>query len=132
MYNVAIIGAGKRMKDVVPLILEREDFTLKAICDNDVEAAKERFKEFEGVNFFTDVEEMLESEDFDGVFIGSRCSSHTDYAILCAKKNIPIFLEKPVCVNEEQLKRLDFPMDRIDNIDGRLPLFRFAEFKKRL
>ena len=25
----------------------------------------------------------------------------------------------------EQLKRINFPMDRIDNIDGRLPTFRF-------
>ena len=33
---------------------------------------------------------------------------------------------------EEQLARLDFPMDRIDNIDGRVPSFRFAEFKKHL
>ena len=33
---------------------------------------------------------------------------------------------------EEQLKRIDFPMERIDNIDGRLPSFRFTEFKKRL
>lgn len=33
---------------------------------------------------------------------------------------------------EEQLKRIDFPYDRIDNIDGRLPKFRFAEIKKRL
>ena len=33
---------------------------------------------------------------------------------------------------EEQLKRIDFPYDRIDNIDGRLPKFRFAEVKKRL
>ena len=33
---------------------------------------------------------------------------------------------------EEQLARLDFPMDRIDNIDGRFPSFRFAEFKKHL
>lgn len=31
---------------------------------------------------------------------------------------------------EEQLKRVNFPMDRIDNIDGRLPNFRFAEYKK--
>lgn len=131
MYNVAIIGAGKRMKDVVPLILEREDFTLKAICDNDVEAAKERFKEFEGVNFFTDVEEMLESEDFDGVFIGSRCSSHTDYAILCAKKNIPIFLEKPVCVNEEQLKRLEaLPKEYDKKVVVSFPLRKSAIVRK--
>lgn len=33
---------------------------------------------------------------------------------------------------EEQLARLHFPMDRIDNIDGRLPAFRFAQFKKRM
>ena len=33
---------------------------------------------------------------------------------------------------EEQLAKIDFPMERIDNIDGRLPTFRFAEFKKRL
>ncbi len=33
---------------------------------------------------------------------------------------------------KEQLAKIDFPMDRIDNIDGRLPTFRFAEFKKRL
>ena len=33
---------------------------------------------------------------------------------------------------EEQLKRIDFPMDRIDNIDGKYPNFRFAEFKKHL
>ncbi len=31
---------------------------------------------------------------------------------------------------EEQLARLNFPMDRIDNIDGRTPNFRFAAFKK--
>ncbi len=31
-----------------------------------------------------------------------------------------------------QLGRLNFPLDRIDNIDGRLPNFRFKEFKQRL
>ena len=33
---------------------------------------------------------------------------------------------------DEQLARINFPMDRIDNIDGRYPSFRFAEFKKHL
>ena len=33
---------------------------------------------------------------------------------------------------EAQLSRLQFPMERIDNIDGRLPNFRFTEFKKHL
>ena len=33
---------------------------------------------------------------------------------------------------EEQLARVNFPLDRIDNIDGRTPTFRFTEFKKRM
>ncbi len=33
---------------------------------------------------------------------------------------------------EEQLARVEFPLDRIDNIDGRTPSFRFAEYKKHL
>lgn len=33
---------------------------------------------------------------------------------------------------EAQLSRIDFPMERIDNIDGRYPAFRFAQFKKSL
>ena len=32
---------------------------------------------------------------------------------------------------QEQLARLNFPMDRIDNIDGRFPAFRFKEYKNR-
>ncbi len=31
---------------------------------------------------------------------------------------------------EEQLKRIAFPLERIDNIDGRRPVFRFSEYKK--
>ena len=33
---------------------------------------------------------------------------------------------------KEQLERVNFPLDRIDNIDGRTPTFRFAEYKKRM
>jgi len=33
---------------------------------------------------------------------------------------------------EEQLKRLNFPLERIDNIEGRYPRFRFAEYKSHM
>lgn len=32
---------------------------------------------------------------------------------------------------DEQLERVKIPRDRIDNIDGRLPNFRFREYKER-
>jgi putative hydrolase len=33
---------------------------------------------------------------------------------------------------EEQLSRLNFPVERIDNVDGRLPDFRFTAYKKKM
>ena len=33
---------------------------------------------------------------------------------------------------EKMIKRLDFPTDRIMNVDGRLPEFRFKKFKDKL
>jgi putative hydrolase len=32
---------------------------------------------------------------------------------------------------EELIKRVDFPLDRIKNIDGRIPTLRFSEYKKK-
>ena len=37
-----------------------------------------------------------------------------------------------VKIAEELFGELSFPMDRIDNIDGKTPTFRFAEFKKKM
>ncbi|MBQ8885477.1 MAG: PHP domain-containing protein [Clostridia bacterium] len=35
-------------------------------------------------------------------------------------------------ISEEQILRVGVPLERIDNIDGRLPAFRFNEYKKRM
>jgi len=32
---------------------------------------------------------------------------------------------------EELIKRVDFPLERIMNIDGKIPTRRFAEYKKK-
>ena len=37
-----------------------------------------------------------------------------------------------IAIAMQQIERVGVPLDRIDNIDGRTPNFRFAEFKKRL
>lgn len=62
--------------------------------------------EFAQTVFYETAEEMLEKERLDGVLIGTRCNQHTKYAELVFQKKIPLFLEKPVCINEEQYQRL--------------------------
>lgn len=49
---------------------------------------------------------MLDQEKLDGVFIGTRDSLHTEMAIKVIERGLPLFLEKAISTNMEDLKRL--------------------------
>lgn len=115
--NIGIIGCGLRARVMLKSLFDCErDFKITAIVDEDILRVKEdlnRLKknlkqEFnvEDITFYENEDEMLEKEELDGVIIGTRCSTHTDLAIKVMKKQLPLFLEKPVAINIEQLKRL--------------------------
>lgn len=59
------------------------------------------------VTFYQSAEEMLEKETLDGVMIGTNCDTHTHFAKMVMDKNIPLFLEKPVGICEEDIKILE-------------------------
>ena len=108
MLKLGVIGYGVRMRSVVKDILECGGVTLCAVADPDPEVIKlgmEKSKHGECAYYKT-AEEMLESEELDGVCVGTRCSLHTKYAIEVAKRGIPLFLEKPVSTTYSDLERL--------------------------
>ncbi len=105
MYNICVIGGGLRICHLVKQISEEKDFNVTALCDPKGKDAL-LVEEFPDITLYTDAEEMIEKEKPHGIMIGTRCSMHTQYAMLCAKHNIPMFLEKPVCTNEEDKERL--------------------------
>lgn len=108
MKRVGIIGYGNRMKDIVSNLLKTNQAEIAAVADVNVEQARKN-AEANGVKdckFYSSAEEMLEKEKLDGVCIGTRCSLHTHYALMVARKRIPMFLEKPVCTSYEDLNRL--------------------------
>lgn len=107
MLKLGIIGFGKRAGDVWKTLNTFGVCALTAVADPRAEELKaERGEEFPLCHWYTDGEEMLKNESLDGVLIGTRCNLHTEYALLVAKYNLPLFLEKPVCITEEELERL--------------------------
>ena len=109
MLKLGVIGYGTRINTIVKLLVNSGEVKLAAVMDVDTDAVKEKYIEpngFENVNYYTDAEKMLENEKLDGICIGTRCSLHTHYAMLVAKYNIPLFLEKPVCTTYKDLDRL--------------------------
>jgi len=55
---------------------------------------------------YADADEMLDNEQLDGVMVGTRCSLHAQMALKVLKRNIPLFLEKPIATNYEDLDAL--------------------------
>ena len=108
MLKIGVIGYGNRITTIVDKLISTGEVMLVAITDIRNGEIRDTLgkKGVEGVTLYTDAEEMMQKESLDGVLIGTRCSTHTDYAVKVSKFGLPLFLEKPVCTNEVDLARL--------------------------
>lgn len=106
MKHIGFIGYGLRSETMMGAFRSVEaDFTVLAIADprwRELAPRLEADPRFDHVTFYDDADTMLEREDLDGVFIGTRCSLHTHYACKVLDRNLPLFLEKPVSMCREQ------------------------------
>lgn len=111
MKNLAVVGFGARaegmLRNLNTFDLETQ---VTAVVDKDPDGAKMRLKgagfDPDRATFYPDVDAMLSHASVDGVVIATNCNTHTDFAIQAMKYNLPILLEKPVAVTDDQLERL--------------------------
>lgn len=132
MINLGIIGYGVRVDMLMdPLFSLPYDIKIKAITDTHPErvrmlmlknGTKKEMHDMEidkidgllreckmdpdEITFYDDADEMMDREELDGIIIGTNCNTHTYFAKKVLERNIPLFLEKPVATDLEQLKEL--------------------------
>lgn len=117
MKKIGIIGLGSRMNDII-----RNEFkyfpelSVVAITDINMEKTKERIENLtsldgEKIHLYEDATEMLDKEKLDGVFVATRCDLHKKFAVEVLKRNIPLFLEKPVVQDIEDYYELKKSVD---------------------
>ena len=110
MKKIAFIGYGLRSLTMMKAFRALEaDIAVSAVADPRYEQIREENRDdpyFAGARYYADAEELLAREEPDGVFIGTRCSLHTPLACRVLEREIPLFLEKPVCISREQYEAL--------------------------
>jgi predicted dehydrogenase len=111
MIRLGVIGYGHRASGMTDLMAKQhEQVRVTAIADPRWEslksAAKERGHDPDLIRFYADADEMLSKADIDAVYIGTRCSKHAGMAVKVLKTGLPLFLEKPVATNMEDLSAL--------------------------
>ncbi len=78
---------------------------LSAVCDLDSQKSKEHGERY-SVNHYTSLNELLAVEEFDGAFVATPTSTHTDITkkLLDAKKHV--FVEKPMTYKSQDGQEL--------------------------
>lgn len=111
MLKIGVIGFGGRIQGMIDLMQKLgEETIITAITDirNDEikKQLKAQGKDVQSIKFYTDADEMLDKEQLNGVMIGTRCSLHAKMGMKVLNRNIPLFLEKPVATNMNDLMAL--------------------------
>ena len=134
--KIAFLGYGLRSKTMLQAFREIEaDISVAAVADPRWEQIKEENAGdplFAEARYFENADALLGGCEPDGVFIGTRCPLHTPLAVEVLKRDIPLFLEKPVCISEAQYRTLrEAAEGKLDRAVVSFPL-RVADITVRL
>jgi len=109
LLKVGIIGYGNRVSGMARRLgIFDIPYKVVAVCDPRADEIRAQDDEMvRDAEFFETPDDLLDHAELDGVMIGTRCNLHTPMAVKVAKRDMPLFLEKPVAVTFEQVKALD-------------------------
>ena len=105
--KVCLIGCGVISGNHIPSLLRLDHIEIAAICDIDLSKAEERKKQFNlSCPIYTDYLAMLDEITPDAVHILTPHYLHTEMTLEALKRDVNVFLEKPMCIKSEDIEKL--------------------------
>lgn len=106
--NIGFIGAGSYAQgNLLPNLPKSNEITRKGILTNTGTTSKRVAERF-GFEYCTSEEkDILESPEVNTVFIATRHDSHAEYVLKSLKNGKNVFVEKPVCLNPDELDQIE-------------------------
>ena len=104
--NVAIIGLGVGERHIVGYLSD-ERCVIKKLCDFNQDKINEVAKKYTEFEFTANPSEILNDPEIDIVVsIASYDNFHADQVIKAIEKGKHVFVEKPICLHENELKKI--------------------------
>jgi UDP-N-acetylglucosamine 3-dehydrogenase len=97
--KVAQIGVGGWGKNHARVLSQIG--ALVAVCDADQAKAKETAQKY-GINYYTSLDTMLDSEEIDAVFVCTPTITHFDIATKIIQRKKSVFVEKPMTYKSDE------------------------------
>lgn len=106
--NIGLLGCSKIAPfSIINPVKELDEFHVYGVAARDVERAKEYADKYEITKYFNSYEELIASDEIHMVYIGLINSEHLKWAVKAAECGKHVLVEKPACLDSEELIELE-------------------------
>lgn len=133
--SIGLVGAGNfATGTLIPAIKRLPQVRLAGVCSTNGVRARHAADKFGFESCTTAAEEIYSDPSINTVVIGTRHHLHADQIIRALKSRKHVFCEKPLCITEDELRRIE---EVFAEADGGLKLMvgfnrRFAPMSRRM
>ena len=115
--SIAFIGAGNFAQSyLLPEIKKRQDISLKGVLTSNPVNSKTIAEKFGFEYSFSSINDITYNNEIGTIFITTRHDTHKEYLLKGLEKKKNIFLEKPLCINENEFKEIKEFIEKNDKI----------------
>jgi predicted dehydrogenase/threonine dehydrogenase-like Zn-dependent dehydrogenase len=119
---VGFIGAGHFAGQVLLPALQKADVRFKTIVSSGGISGTHLAKKFGFNESTTAVGRIFQDPDINAVFVATRHNTHARFVIEALKAGKHVFVEKPLCINQQQLNEIVDTHSAIRNLQSEMPL----------
>jgi len=106
-FKVALIGCGVISDNHLIPLISNPSVELVGLCDINRERAEQKLiKHGLSIPVYTDYIEMLDSLELDSIHIATPHYLHCEMTLEALKRNVNVFLEKPMCISEDEIEKM--------------------------
>lgn len=105
--RIHVIGAGEHGTRVLLPALQRASAALRTLATRSGTSAVHAARKFGFARMSSDPDATLDDPDCDALLCTTRHDSHARYVIAAIERDLPIYVEKPLALNEQELLRIE-------------------------
>ena len=106
-FKVGLIGCGVISDNHLRALTSLDNVEIVALTDVDKSRAETKNKAYSlGCRIYEDYIEMLDTEALDAIHVLTPHYLHTEMTLEALKRNVNVLLEKPLCINREDIERI--------------------------
>jgi predicted dehydrogenase len=113
--RIAVVGAGALAQTThLPLLSKMRGAELLAVCDNDRGKGRALADRFGIPDVFTDIDELLETDELDAVVIATPNHLHEPHVLSALAAEVNVLCERPLALTSRGVERILAAAQRAD------------------